>query len=149
VAIDASGNVYVADRDNDRIQKFTGTGAYLTQWGIVGTGDGQFLRPVRVAIGPQGTVYVVDHFNNRVEVFTAEGAFITKWGGPGPSPGQFYEPIGIAVDAYGYIYVADYGNYRIQKFGYAPTPVQSVTWGSMKARYRAERGAAQPTPQAR
>ena len=149
LAIDASGNVYVADRDNHRVQKFTSTGTYLTQWGSLGSANGQFIHPVRVAIGPQGTVYVVDNGNYRVEVFTAEGAFMTKWGNAGTSPGQFDNPIGIAVDSSGDIYVADTYNARIQKFGFAPTPVVSVTWGSMKARYRAERAVAQGTAQGR
>ena len=41
----------------------------------------------------------------------------------------------------GLVYVTDNQNHRVQKFGSAPTPVQSVTWGSVKSRYR---GAAQP-----
>jgi DNA-binding beta-propeller fold protein YncE len=45
VATDGSGNVYVADVGNDRIQKFTNTGAYLTQWGSFGSGAGQFSAP--------------------------------------------------------------------------------------------------------
>src|SRR5215467_9472299 len=42
VAVDGSGNVYVVDTWNSRIQKFTGDGTYLTQWGTLGTGIGQF-----------------------------------------------------------------------------------------------------------
>jgi DNA-binding beta-propeller fold protein YncE len=42
VAVDSFGNVYVADADNSRIQKFTSGGTYLTQWGSFGTGNGQF-----------------------------------------------------------------------------------------------------------
>ena len=67
---------------------------------------------------------------------------MTAWGSYGASPGQFDNPIGIAIDGDGDIYVADTNNSRIQKFGYAPTPVQGATWGSMKARYRGERAAA-------
>jgi DNA-binding beta-propeller fold protein YncE len=61
VAVDASGFVYVADQVNQRIQKFTGTGAYLTQWGSYGYGDGQFRSPSGVAVDAQGNVYVSDY----------------------------------------------------------------------------------------
>ncbi len=51
VATDAAGNVYVADAGNHRIQKFTGTGTYLTQWGSPGSGNGQFNSPDRSGDG--------------------------------------------------------------------------------------------------
>jgi len=140
LAIDAAGNAYVADKFNRRIQKFANDGTFLAQWGGYGTGDGQFAGPVRVAIGPQGDVYVVDNLNRRVQAFTAEGVFITKWGTEGTGTGQFDNPIGIAVDGNGDIYVADTNNSRIQKFAPGvPTPVQALTWGNVKVRYRGER----------
>src|SRR3989441_10449275 len=45
VVADGSGNVYVADTNNHRIQKFTSGGTYLTQWGTYGSGNGQFFFP--------------------------------------------------------------------------------------------------------
>src|SRR5262249_12169883 len=42
VAVDANGNVFVADWENQRVQKFTNTGAFLAKWGSAGSGDGQF-----------------------------------------------------------------------------------------------------------
>lgn len=149
VALDAAGDVLVVDRDNNRILKFTSTGTYIASFGSYGTGDGQFNRPVRVAVGPQGTIYVVDNGNCRVEAFSAGGAFVTKWGScdlGAADPGQFDNPIGVAVDGNGDIYVADTNNFRIQKFGSGPTPVVSLSWGSVKARYR---GAAEPAAQGR
>src|SRR5689334_4971451 len=58
MAVDASGNVYVADYGNHRVQKFTPTGTYLTQWGTHGSGDGQFNGPEGVAADASGNVYV-------------------------------------------------------------------------------------------
>ena len=69
VAVDASGNVYVADMGNDRIQKFTSSGTYLTQWGSSGTGDGQFNCPSGAAVDGSGNVYVADQSNNRIQKF--------------------------------------------------------------------------------
>ena len=146
VTVDASGNIYVLHYLG--IQKYSSAGSLLTQWGSRGTGDGQFMDPVRAAVDNNGRVYVVDQGNSRVQVFTGDGTFLTRWGGPGAGPGQFDNPVGIALDSQG-IYVADKNNSRIQKFSFAPTPVQSVSWGSMKARYRGAPGAAQPATQDR
>ena len=70
VAVDGSGNVYVADSGNNRIQKFTSTGTYVTQWGSSGSGNGQFNYPFGVAVDGSGNVYVADSNNNRVEKFS-------------------------------------------------------------------------------
>ena len=99
VAVDASGNVYVADTRNHRIQKFSNAGAYLAQWGTEGSGPGQFELPYAVATDAGGNVYVADTYNSRVQKFTAAGAFLTEWGSAGNAPGQFSKPVGIAVDA--------------------------------------------------
>lgn len=68
VAVDSSGNVYVADESNDRVQKFTSSGIFLTTWGSLGSGDGQFSGATGVGVG--GSVYVVDRNNNRVQKFS-------------------------------------------------------------------------------
>jgi DNA-binding beta-propeller fold protein YncE len=148
LALDSQGNVYVVEKSLDKIWQFTNTGSKLAEWGNTGSGDGQFDAPVRVSVGPSGTVYVVDNGNSRVQAFTPGGQFVAKWGSFGAAPGQFINPIGVAVDANGDIYVADSNNSRIEKFGFAPTPVQSVTWGALKSRYRSERGA-EPAAQGR
>ena len=57
---DSQGNVYVADKQNDRIQKFTGNGAFLRQWGGFGHDPGQFDTPTGIAISTDGLVYVSD-----------------------------------------------------------------------------------------
>ena len=54
VAVDAAGNVYVADYSNHRIQKFTSTGTFLAKWGSLGSGDGQFSSPIGVAMDASG-----------------------------------------------------------------------------------------------
>ena len=52
VAVDSSGNVYVADSANNRVQKFSSDGSFITKWGSTGTGDGQFNSPTGVAVHP-------------------------------------------------------------------------------------------------
>ena len=71
VAVDGSGNVFVTDRYNARIQEFTNTGTFLTKWGSFGSGDGQFgsNSPTAVAVDASGDVFVADNGNNRVQKF--------------------------------------------------------------------------------
>jgi sugar lactone lactonase YvrE len=124
VATDAVGNLYVADLDNHRIQKFTSTGTYVTKWGSFGTGNGQFDSPIGVGIDAAGNIYVAERYNNRIQKFSGAGvalsepppAFVLKWGGPGSGNGQFNVPHGVATDAAGNVYVGDEYNHRIQKF---------------------------------
>lgn len=116
VAVDSSGDVYVSDRWNDRIQKFDPNGGFITKWGIRGAGDGQFHSPAGLAIDPNDNIYVVDNQNHRVQKFDSEGNFITKWGTHGIDAGQFIYPGGIAMDQVdGSVYVTD-SNRRVQKF---------------------------------
>ncbi len=113
VAVDAEGNLYVADTFNYRIQKFDRTGAFLTKWGADGTtGDGEFSYPSGVAVDAAGHVYVADTFNDRIQKFDGDGAFLTKWGSSGSGEAQFQRPQGVTVDAAGNLYVADTFNDR-------------------------------------
>jgi hypothetical protein len=67
--VDGSGNVYVADGYNDRIQKFTADGTYLTQWGSRGNTDGQFDWPSGIEVDGSGNVFVADYGNHRIQKF--------------------------------------------------------------------------------
>ena len=69
VATDGSGNVYVADRNHNRIQKYDGNGTFLAAWGSAGSDDGQFNFPVGVATDGSGNVYVADTNNHRIQKF--------------------------------------------------------------------------------
>ena len=117
VTVDASGNVYVIDTVNRRIQKFTSSGTYLTQWGTAGSGDGQFGYMNSAAIDASGNVYVADAGNSRIQKFTSDGVYLLQWGTLGNGNGQFSEyGMVVAVDPGGNVYVADVANGRIQKF---------------------------------
>jgi len=136
LAIGPDGNVYVAATDDDRLQVFDPQGTLLREWGEHGTGPGQFDQPHAVALDRQGHVYVADTYNHRVQVFESDGTFLTQWGSYGFGVEEFYRPMAILVDGDGYVYVADTWNGRIKKFGPAPTPASTSSWGAVKVRYR-------------
>jgi len=127
VAVDGSGNVYVTDAINHRIQKFDSSGTFLTKWGTLGTADGQFNNPVSVAVDDSGNVYVVDPNNDRIQKFDSSGIFLTKWGTLGTADGQFNFPSGIAVDSSGNVYVAGGFNDRIQVFSPPSAPAMVIS----------------------
>jgi DNA-binding beta-propeller fold protein YncE len=116
IAVDSAGNVYVADTNNNRIQKFNSAGGIIATWGNSGAGSGQFSIPAAIALDSVGNIYVAESGNNRVQKFNSMGGYISQWGTLGSGYGQFIHPHGIAIDSSGNVYVTDYGNDRVQKF---------------------------------
>ncbi len=82
IAVDGSGNVYVADYGNHRVQVFTNSGAYVTQWGSFGNGPGQFSGNIGIAVDGSGYVYVADTNNQRIQKFgpLPTPTTATSWG---------------------------------------------------------------------
>ena len=120
IAVDSSGNVFVADTNNHRIQKFDSWGNLVAKWGSEGSGDGQFNLPTGIALDSSANVFVTEYVNHRIQKFDSSGNFLGKWGLNGSGDGEFNQPRGIAVDSYGNVFVADSGNHRIQKFRREP-----------------------------
>lgn len=127
-AIDASGDIYVVDSGNSRVQKFAPDSTFIMKWGSEGDGEGQFLLPTAVAVDGHGNIYVTDSGNDRVQKFDPGGGFITAWGGSGSGPSEFQAPTGIAVGPSGDVYVVDSGNHRVQRFTHEGAFV--MEWGS-------------------
>lgn len=116
IALDSSGNVYVVDSNNSRIQKFSPNGTFITKWGKFGTGNGEFINPWDIAVDKYDNVYVTEISNHRIQKFDSNGHFLKSWGSYGTGDGQFDGPRGITIDTSDHIYVVDYQNSRIQKF---------------------------------
>jgi DNA-binding beta-propeller fold protein YncE len=125
IAVDASGNILVADTGNGRIEKFSPSGAFLSIIATKGTGHGQLGDPNGIAIDRAGNIYVAEAGNHRVQKLAHDGTFIGEWKGPDLG---FYGPRRIAIGADDSIYVVDQGNSRIVKFNPDGTVVTS--WGS-------------------
>jgi uncharacterized repeat protein (TIGR01451 family) len=129
VAVDASGNVYIADSGNARIRQITAAGAIATLAGG-GVGDGGLgvfgllNQPSGVARDNAGNTYVADTNNSRVRKVAANGTITTVAGTAAPGSAgdggaavsaQLNAPQGLALDAAGNLYIADTNNYRVRK----------------------------------
>ena len=143
-AVDAGGNVYVADSKNHMIRKITPAGmvSTLAGSGAPGSANGigtaaSFNRPQGIAVDAIGNVYVADggatfapaSSNNLIRKITPEGVVTTLAGtgvagsADGFAPeASFYAPQAVAVDAIGNVYVADYWNHKIRKITLVAVP---------------------------
>src|ERR1700736_2579485 len=117
IVTDAEGWVYVADRENHRVQVFDGNGKYETQWVNMHRPCGLYCcrgPQLRFIIGELGPGMSVnrDHPNlgPRLSIVDGEGKLIVRLGGtdrPGLEPGKFVAPHGLALDSHGDIYVGE------------------------------------------
>lgn len=116
VAIDPADNsLFVVDSVNNRLQKFTYDGVYLTMWGW-GLNGVWFENPSGAAVDSHGNVYVVEPNMNRVQKLDSAGNLLASWATAGSGEGEFNEPHGVAVDSFDNFYIAERYNYRVQKF---------------------------------
>ena len=133
VAIDGSGNVYIADLNNQRIRKVNVSGIIST---FAGDGTGGFYgdggsatsaklqAPYGVAVDGSGNLLIADAYNNRIRKVTSSGIISTLAGngtggysgdGGAATTGALNYPTGVAIDSSGNVYIADFNNHRIRK----------------------------------
>jgi tripartite motif-containing protein 71 len=140
VALDNAGNIYIADHNNNRIQKLAPDGTFIAKWGAnngdgtPGTGNAEFNAPYGLALDTAGNVFVADSGNHRIQKLAPDGTFIAKWGAnngdgtQGSGDAEFNSPNGLVLDATGNVFVADSWNHRIQKL--APDGTFIAKWGA-------------------
>lgn len=133
LALDASGNLYIADYGNHRIRKLSSNGVIntLTGTGVGGfAGDGgqavsaQINAPTALALDASGNLFIADTDNHRIRKIAVDGSISTVAGsgtagfsgdGGAATVAQLSSPAGVAVDAAGVVYIADTGNRRLRK----------------------------------
>ena len=158
LAVDSSGNVYVAEAYGARVRKYSpsGSGSTVAGSGTQGYGgDGgsataaQLYTPAGVAVDSAGNVYVADFSNNRVRRVSAAGAITTVAGSGGSgysgdggpaANARLNLPSAVAVDAAGNLFIADTGNNRIRMV--TPAGVISTVAGNGLPGFSGDGGAA-------
>jgi hypothetical protein len=158
VAVDAAGNLYIADQVNNRVRRVTADGVMNTfagsgPFGGFGgfSGDGgpatlaQLNLPMGVALDSAGNLYIAEARSNRVRKVSADGIISTVagngtsgFGGDGGSAtsATLNNPTGVAVDAAGNLYIVEQNNHRVRRValsGVISTVVGSGTFGSSGA----------------
>src|ERR1035441_4633979 len=149
VALDASGNLYIADNHNNRILK-VGTNGIITS--VAGNGSANYAGdggaatnaslnvPANVALDIAGNLYIADNYNNRIRKVATNGIISTLAGnGTGGYSGDgntaayatIYGPSGVAVDNAGNLFFADYNNSRIREVFTWPASLSSLTFASI------------------
>ena len=108
VRLDSKGQVYIADRENDRVQVFDQNGKFLRQFGG--------FAPFGLYITSDDRLFVADGRANRVLKMTLDGKILAAWGGLGSEAGNFNLPHGITVGGDGAVYVTEINGKRLQKF---------------------------------
>ena len=109
-----TGQVYVTELFNSRVQVLNADLTFSHMFGSRGSGQGQFQCPFGVAIDSQGLVYVADTDNNRIQQFTPEGKHLSSFGTKGSTPGQLTHPRDVTVDDNDLLYVCE--GYRVSVF---------------------------------
>jgi sugar lactone lactonase YvrE len=158
VAVDGSGNVYIADVGNERIRKVNTNGIIMT---IAGTntagfsGDGEpavsalLKTPTGLAVDACGDLFIADTGNNRIREINTNGIIMTVAGtnsagfagDGGPAvDAKLSAPVGVAVDAAGNLFIADMSNNRVRKVG--PNGIITTFAGTNAAGFSGDGGAA-------
>jgi NHL repeat len=132
--IDRDGNVWITERADHQVLKFTSDGRLLLELGQKGVaGDNtsvdKFNGPSDLVFAPNGEIFISDgeSTNARVVKYSKDGKFITFWGVKGSGPGQLEVPHSIAMDSRGRVYVANRSNKRIEVFEQNGTYLSQIT----------------------
>ncbi len=125
LALDAEGDLWVADDGNNRVQQFSPSGQFLSKF--EGSGETKFEKPVDLVLTSSGDVWVLDAVKRRAERFSSSGQYLSQFGKAGSGNGEFAsEPTGIDVGPNGHIWVS--AAKGVQEFTSGGQFIQSVNF---------------------
>ena len=136
IVLDASGNLYIADTENHRIQKWApgaSEGTTVAGGNSYGSAANQLKNPYRFTFDSSGNLYIADTYNHRIQKWApgaSEGTTIAGGNGYGSAANQLHYPYGITFDASGNLYISDGNNNRIQKWAPGATEGTTVAGGN-------------------
>ena len=118
VLVAPNGDIFVSDghepgAGNARVVKFDHNGKFIRQWGVHGSGPGQFEAPHAMTMDSKGRLFVGDRGNNRIQIFDQDGKFLAAWT-------QFSRPSGIFIDQHDVLYVSDSESRDYDGYGHHP-----------------------------
>jgi YD repeat-containing protein len=164
IVVTSSGDVYVSDTSNNRIEEFTEKGEFIDavgfgvsngkaeletctsgcKAGIAGNGHGQMDEPTGLAVSPtSGSLWVAEKANSRVQELNAKNEYALSFGTKGAGAGQLDEPTDVAIDSAGAVWVVDTGNSRVQKFSSSGAFMSSIgSKGTASGQFEEPRGIA-------
>ena len=122
IAIGKDDEVYTAEFRNQRVQRFTSEGKFLSAFPVQPHAGG-------LAVDAQGTVYVAHWNSHKLAAYSPSGELLREWGQKGTADGEFQLPGSVALGPDGLLYVPDQGNSRVQKF--TPSGEFVGKWGTL------------------
>ena len=111
-----TGQIYIADSINHRIQVINNDFTYSHSFGSFGNAPGQLNRPSYIAFDSAGNAYIVNFASHCVDVFDCSGNHLWRFGSRGSGEGQLSYPTSITIDPHGIVYITEYENGRISVF---------------------------------
>ncbi len=127
VAVNGSGNIFVADTRNGIIQVFNADGAFNFTFSTADNNpnDSSLFWPKAISINSTNFIHVVSTYGNVVKVYNNTGEYLKTIGSPGDGSGQLHRPSGITTNST-HIFVADTSNNRIQIYNYSGVIVDTI-----------------------
>ena len=149
VDVDQSGNIYVADYPNHRVEVFNSSYTFIGRIGVTGdcsAANDHLCTPIAVAVDTSGNIYVTDAGNSRIQKFDSSYAWQMTIGDgtAGESFSQFSWAEDIAVNSDGDIFVSDWSNNRVQVFDPSGAYLTTIggSWGANTGQLRGAPGVA-------
>ena len=129
LAVNADGDVYVADTLNERVQELAPDGTVLAVFGVNGRNFGNLTGPEGLALAPDGHLVIADTLEYAMQELDPNGVFLRRWG----NHNEFQLESDAAVDPSGNIYVADTGHDEVQKWDAALSTGAVIGKGQLAA----------------